>query len=93
MSARVASQLPAKWAAAHLPALDPAQLTAVKSLTTVGVAPTGNGIPPQVATAMADVTHATFVSGMTSSFLVASIVAVGGALIALLARNRNAAAH
>jgi EmrB/QacA subfamily drug resistance transporter len=93
MSVRVASQLPAKWAAAHLPALDPAQLTAVKSLTTVGVAPAGNGIPPQVATAMADVTHATFVSGMTASFGVASVVAIGGALIALLARNRNAAAH
>jgi hypothetical protein len=62
-------------------------------MTAVGVAPAGSGIPPQIATAMADVTHATFVSGMTSSFLVASFVAVGGALIALLARNRNAAAR
>jgi hypothetical protein len=42
---------------------------------------------------MADVSHVTFVSGMTASFLVASIVAVGGALIALLTRNRKAAAH
>ena len=36
---------------------------------------------------MAQVTHTTFISGMTASFLVACVVAVGGALIALLTKK------
>jgi predicted MFS family arabinose efflux permease len=87
MSGKVNSLLPVNWAAAHLPALTPAQLTEVKSLTTVGVAPTQPGVPPQIAATIADVTHATFLSGMTASFLVAAIVAVGGALVALLVKK------
>jgi predicted MFS family arabinose efflux permease len=90
MSAKVDSLLPARWAAARLPALSPAQLAEVKSLTTVGVAPVRNGIPAHVAATIADVTHATFISGMTASFLVASVVAVAGALIALLTRRGRA---
>lgn len=90
MSAKVDSLLPVKWAAAHLPALNPAQLAGVKELTAVGVAPTQKGVPPQLAATMADVTHATFISGMTASFLVACIVAVGGALIALLTKKGHA---
>ena len=87
MSAKVNSLLPARWAAAHLPALDASQLAAVKSATTVGVAPVRNGMSPQVAAAITDVTHTTFISGMTASFLVASIVAIGGALVALLTKK------
>jgi EmrB/QacA subfamily drug resistance transporter len=90
MSAKVNSLLPARWAAAHLPALSPDQLTAVKSLTTVGAAPVQPGVPPQIAATMAEVTHATFISGMTASFLVASIVAIVGALIALLTKKGHA---
>jgi hypothetical protein len=87
MSAKVNGALPAQWAAAHLPALNPDQLAAVKNATTVGVAPVQKGIPAQIAAAIADVTHTTFVSGMTAAFLVACIVAIGGALIALLTRK------
>jgi hypothetical protein len=90
MSAKVSGTLPANWAAAHLPALDPGQLAAVRSATTVGVAPVPKGIPAQVAAAITDVTHATFISGMTAAFLVACIVAIAGALIALLTRKGNA---
>jgi EmrB/QacA subfamily drug resistance transporter len=93
MSAKVSSLLPAKWAAGHLPALNPAQFAAVKSATTVGVAPVQKGTPAQVAATIADVTHSTFISGMTASFLVACIVAVGGALIALLTKKGNASAQ
>jgi predicted MFS family arabinose efflux permease len=92
MSAKVNTLLPARWAAAHLGVLSPAQFTAVKSATTVGVAPLQKGISPQVATAITDVTHATFISGMTASFLVASMVAVGGALVALLTKKGKAPA-
>jgi hypothetical protein len=87
MASKVDSLLPARWAAAHLPALNPAQLAAAKSATTVGVAPVRPGMPAPLATAITDVTHQTFISGMTASFLVASIVAVAGALIALLVRK------
>jgi hypothetical protein len=90
MSAKVSSLLPAKWAAAHPPALNPAQLAQVKSAATVGVAPVAKGTPAQVAAAIADVTHSTFVSGMTAAFLAASLVAVVGALIALLTRKGHA---
>jgi hypothetical protein len=81
------------WAAAHLPALSPAQLAGVESLTAVGVAPTPKGVPPQIAATITDVIHSTFVSGMTASFLVACVVAVAGALIALLVRKGDRAAH
>jgi predicted MFS family arabinose efflux permease len=90
MSAKVTSLLPAKWAAAHLPALSPAQLAQVKSLATVGVAPVQKGTPAQVAATIADVTHSTFIRGMTASFLIACVVAIGGALVALLTRKGSA---
>jgi EmrB/QacA subfamily drug resistance transporter len=93
MSAKVDSLLPARWAAAGLPSLNPGQLAEAKSLTTVGVAAAPKGVSPQIATTIADVTHATFISGMTAAFLVASVVAVGGALIALLTKKGTAPAH
>jgi predicted MFS family arabinose efflux permease len=93
MSVKVDSLLPARWAAARLPALNPAQLAGVKSATTVGVAPVTKGTPAQMAAAIADVTHTTFISGMTASFFTACIVAVVGALIAMLIRKGHAVSH
>jgi hypothetical protein len=90
MSAHVASLLPARWAAAHLPSLTPGQLADVKSLTTVGAAPVGHGTPAQVAGLMTNVIHTTFISGMNAAFLVASVVALAGAVIALLTRRGRA---
>ena len=87
MTAKVNGTLPAKWAAAHLPALSGTQLAGVKSLATVGVAPVQKGVPAQLEALMANVTHSAFISGMTASFLVACAVAVAGALIALLTRR------
>jgi EmrB/QacA subfamily drug resistance transporter len=93
MSTKVTSLLPARWAAAHLPVLSPAQLTQVSSATEVGVAPVPKGAPAPLAAAITDVTHGVFVSGMTASFLTAFGVAVAGALIALLTRRGNRTAH
>jgi predicted MFS family arabinose efflux permease len=93
MSAKVDSLLPARWAAARLPALNAGQLAEAKSLTTVGVAAVPKGVSPQIAATIADVTHATFISGMTAAFLVASAVAVGGALVALLTKKGAAPAR
>ena len=90
MSAHVASVLPARWAAAHLPSLTPAQLAEVTSATTVGAAPAGHGMPAQVAELMTNVIHTTFISGMNAAFTVASVVALAGAAIALLTRRGRA---
>ena len=45
------------------------------------------GTSSQVAATIVNITHATFISGMTAAFLVAAVVAVVGALIALLTRK------
>jgi EmrB/QacA subfamily drug resistance transporter len=86
MSAKVGTLLPAQWSAAHLPAISPSQLSELKSLVSVGVAPVQHGVPPQVAGELVRITHQVFSSGMSASFLVASIVALAGAGIALLTR-------
>ena len=93
MSAKVSSLLPARWAAAQLPALSPAQLATAKSATTVGSAPVRPGMSAQVAAAVTDVSHATFVTGMSTAFEVGAAVAVAGALLALLTRKGSAPAH
>jgi hypothetical protein len=54
------------------------------------VAPVAHGTPAQIAELVTNVTHTTFISGMNAAFLVASIVALGGALIALLAKSGHA---
>jgi predicted MFS family arabinose efflux permease len=92
MSGRVSALLPARWAAAHLPALTSAQLASVQSATEVGVAPVRNGTPATVATTITSVTHGAFVSGMTASFLVAGCVAVAGALVAVATRRGSGSA-
>src|SRR5438034_1041908 len=86
MSARISSLLPASWAGAHLPALNPAQLAGVKSAISVGAAPVTSETPPQVARVITDISHATFASGMHTAFLVAAAVALAGAFIGLLIR-------
>jgi EmrB/QacA subfamily drug resistance transporter len=88
MSSQVTSLLPTRWAAAHLPALHPAQLAGLVSATEVGVAPPAQkGVPAQVTSAMADVVHGVFTSGMSAGFVTAFGVAVAGALIAFFTRR------
>ena len=89
MSAKVSSLLPVSWAAAHLPALNAAQLASVKSATTVGVAPVTPGTPAHVATAITSVTHSAFVTGMSAAFVVGALVALAGAVIAALCLGRK----
>jgi EmrB/QacA subfamily drug resistance transporter len=93
MSSKVTGLLPARWAAAHLPALTPAQFAQVSSATEVGVAPVQKGTPAALAAAITDVTHGVFVSGMTASFLTAFGVAIAGALIALFTRKGDRSPH
>jgi EmrB/QacA subfamily drug resistance transporter len=92
MSAKISSLLPASWHAAHLPALNPAQLAGVKSAVSVGVAPVTRNTPPHVAATITQISHDTFVSGMHNAFLVAAVVALAGALVALITKRGNSAA-
>jgi predicted MFS family arabinose efflux permease len=87
MSAKIGTLLPARWSAPHLPSLTATQLAHVKSAASVGVAPVAPGTPAPVAASITEVVHSTFISGMTAAFLTAAIVAIGGALIALLAKK------
>ncbi len=95
MSAKISSMLPASWHAAHLPALTTTQLAEVKSAVSVGLAPVTRGTPPQLASAITHISHATFAAGMHNAFLVAAAVALAGAAIALITKrgNRTAGAH
>jgi EmrB/QacA subfamily drug resistance transporter len=92
MSAKITSLLPASWHAAHLPPLSTAQLAQVKSAVSVGAAPVTRNTPPQLATEITHISHATFVAGMHNAFLVAAAVALAGALIALITKRGNGAA-
>ncbi|MEU1468013.1 MFS transporter [Streptomyces sp. NPDC005761] len=93
MAARVDSELPGNWAEAKLPPLSPEQLDQASSAIKVGMPPVAEGTPPEVAGKIVGVAHDTFVSGMSTAFMVAGIVAVIAALVATLTkRGENAEA-
>jgi EmrB/QacA subfamily drug resistance transporter len=87
MSARVDSLLPVRWSAAGLPHLSGTELAQVESAVQVGVAPVTKGMPAEVAAAITRVSHDVFSSGMSTAFLVAGVVALAGAVVALLTRR------
>ncbi|WP_406449752.1 DHA2 family efflux MFS transporter permease subunit [Streptomyces sp. NBC_00876] len=93
MAARVDSEVAGNWKEAQLPPLSPAQLDQASSAIKVGMPPIAKGTPPEIAAKITDVTHDTFVSGMSTAFMVAGIVAVIAALVATLTkRGENAEA-
>ncbi|MET7645347.1 MFS transporter [Streptomyces sp. NPDC005426] len=93
MASRVDSELAGNWAEAKLPPLSPEQLDQASSAVKVGMPPIAEGTPPDVAGKIAGVAHDTFVSGMSTAFMVAGIVAVIAALVATLTkRGENAEA-
>src|SRR6478752_5205016 len=93
MAAQVDAELEDNWKAAELPPVDPAQLDQASAAIKVGMPPIAPGTPPEISVKIADVAHDTFVSGMSSAFMVAGIVAVVAALVATLTkRGANAEA-
>jgi EmrB/QacA subfamily drug resistance transporter len=87
LAAKINDVLPKNWAAAHLPALSGAQLAEVKSVVSVGAAPVTSSTPPSLVSTITRVAHETFTSGMHTSFLVASVVALVAAFVALITRR------
>ena len=92
MAAKISSLLPVSWHAAHLPPLTAGQLAQVKNAVSVGAAPVTRGTPPQVASLLTDLSHATFAAGMHTAFLVAAAVALAGAFLALVVRGGSGTA-
>lgn len=81
------------WQRAQLPPLSPEQLDLAEKGVQVGIAPVPPGAPPQIAQAITTVAHDTFVSGMSTAFTVAGVVAVLAAIVAgFTKRGENAAA-
>ncbi|MFE6762314.1 MFS transporter [Streptomyces sp. NPDC057689] len=93
MASRVDSELPGNWKEAQLPPLSPEQLDQASSAVKVGIPPVAKETPPEIAGKITAVAHDTFVSGMSTAFMVAGIVAVIAALVATLTkRGENAEA-
>lgn len=93
MAARVDAELAGNWKDAQLPPLSADQLDQASSAVKVGMPPVAPGTPPEVAGKIVGVAHDTFVSGMSTAFMVAGIVAVIAALVATLTkRGANAEA-
>ncbi|MCM2414345.1 MFS transporter [Streptomyces sp. RKAG290] len=87
MASRVDAELDGNWKEAQLPPLSPEQLDQASSAVKVGMPPIAPGTPPEVAGKIAGVAHDTFVSGMSTAFMVAGIVAVIAALVATLTKR------
>ncbi|AXK34283.1 MFS transporter [Streptomyces armeniacus] len=88
MASRVDTTLPEKWSEAKLPPLKEGQEDQLKSAAEVGVAPPApKGAPEQIADAMTDVVHGSFISGMGLAFTCAGIVAVLAAGVAVFTKS------
>jgi MFS family permease len=92
LAAKINDLLPRNWSAAHLPALNGAQLAEVKSAVSVGAAPVSANTPKSIAESITAVSHETFTAGMHTSFLVAAVVALVAAGVALITSRGHAPA-
>ncbi|MGC5342670.1 MFS transporter [Streptomyces sp. AM 4-1-1] len=93
MASQVDAKLADNWVAAKLPPLSGAQLEQASSAVKVGMPPIAPNTPPEIAAKITGVAHDTFVSGMSTAFIVAGGVAVVAALFATLTkRGENAEA-
>ncbi|SCK40536.1 drug resistance transporter, EmrB/QacA subfamily [Streptomyces sp. WMMB 322] len=88
MATRVDDALPEKWADAKLPPLPPGQADKLEGAAEVGVAPPAPaGTPAQIAEAMKEVVHDSFISGMGLAFTCAGVVAVFAAGVAFFTKR------
>ncbi|MFE9117905.1 MFS transporter [Streptomyces sp. NPDC007172] len=87
MSSEVTSRLPDNWAAAKLPPMTPGQTSDLSKAVEVGLGPVPPNTPPEIAARIAGVAHDTFVSGMSTAFTVAGVVAVLAAAVAMFTKR------
>ncbi|MFZ3497417.1 MFS transporter [Streptomyces sp. 5.8] len=93
MASKVGSVFEDNWAGAGLPPLTPEQADLAEKGIQVGIAPIPPDAPEQLAAAITGVANDTFVSGMSTAFTVAGVVAVLAAVVAgFTKRGENAEA-
>ncbi|MFI5765561.1 MFS transporter [Streptomyces sp. NPDC051563] len=93
MASKVGSVFEDNWAGAGLPPLTPEQADLAEKGIQVGIAPVPPDAPQQLAATITGVAHDTFVSGMSTAFTVAGVVAVLAAVVACFTkRGENAEA-
>jgi EmrB/QacA subfamily drug resistance transporter len=91
MASKVNSDFAGNWKEAGLPPLTPEQEAQAVEAVEVGVPPVAPGTPAEVAAKITEVSHDTFIAGMSLASLVAAGVAAFAVLVALLTkRGENA---
>ncbi|KOU58268.1 tetracenomycin C resistance and export protein [Streptomyces sp. WM4235] len=93
MAGTVSDSFGDNWIKAQLPPLTPEQLDLAEKGVQVGIAPVPEGVPAEVAQAITTVAHDTFVSGMSTAFTVAGVVAVLAAVVACFTKRGDNAAE
>ncbi|MFJ6742344.1 MFS transporter [Streptomyces sp. NPDC091279] len=87
MASKVDSDLAGNWKDAGLPQLTPAQTAQAAEAVQVGIPPVAKGMPETIVAKITEVTHDTFISGMSLASLVACGVAVVAVFVALLTKT------
>ncbi|OKI67463.1 MFS transporter [Streptomyces sp. MJM1172] len=92
MAGTVSDSFGDNWAGAGLPPLTPEQAELAEKGIQVGIAPVPPQAPEPVVRAITGVAHDTFVSGMSTAFTVAGVVAVLAAIVACFTKRGEHAA-
>ncbi|MFE3789686.1 MFS transporter [Streptomyces goshikiensis] len=92
MAGTVSDSFGDNWARAGLPPLTPEQAELAEKGVQVGIAPVPPQAPEPVVRAITGVAHDTFVSGMSTAFTVAGVVAVLAAIVACFTKRGEHAA-
>ncbi|MFJ5232214.1 MFS transporter [Kitasatospora sp. NPDC088391] len=88
MASKVTDVLPGKWAATGAPFPTGEQGEQLKQAAQLGIAPPAPAdTPANVVQGMADAVHSSFVSGMSTAFVVAAVVALAAAGLGLLTKR------
>ncbi|AKL66011.1 MFS transporter [Streptomyces goshikiensis] len=87
MAGTVSDSFGDNWAGAGLPPLTPEQAELAEKGVQVGIAPVPPQAPETVVRAITGVAHDTFVSGMSTAFTVAGVVAVLAAIVACFTKR------
>lgn len=84
VAANVSGDLPDRWASTGLPQLSASQLQQASDAVSVGNSPVPTGTPLPLAEKITALTQDIFLSGMRQAFTAAAVIALVGALLALL---------
>lgn len=93
ISSRVGATLTGELTGAGVPEGMAQQLAEAKDAVSLGVAPVGPGMPEQIAAAVVEGSHAAFMNGVHTAAVVTGVLAILGAIAAVLGVRRPAVRH